>query len=165
MALDPLQILTHALGFLILLAILRKFAWGSLVSVMEARSKRIADEFQGIEQAKKELTKLKEQYEASLAKIEEEARGKIQAAMQEGRRIAMEIEEEARAHARATLEKTRELVTLEVAKARVELKEQVVDLAIQVTHKVFQQHLDEETDRRMIEAFIKEISTLEAGRG
>ena len=45
------------------------------------------------------------------------------------------------------------------------MKEQVVDLAIQVTHKVLQQHLDEETDRRMIEGFIKEINSLGTGNG
>ncbi len=44
-----------------------------------------------------------------------------------------------------------------------ELKEQVVDLAIQVTHKILQQHLDEETDRRMIEGFIQEINNLGSG--
>jgi len=135
------------------------------LKLIDERKDKITAEFHAIEEAKKELEKLKAQYQKSLDKIEEEARGKIQAAIQEGRRVAMEIEEEARSHARATLEKTRATAALEVAKARVELKEQVVDLAIQVTHKVLQQHLDEETDRRMIEAFIKEINTLEAGRG
>jgi len=162
MELDPAQILTHALGFLILLAILRKFAWGQLQGVLEARRNRIAEEFRSIEQARGEIEKLKGQYQESLTKIEEEARGKIQAAIADGRRIAMEIEEGARAHARETLEKTKQAVELEVAKARVELKEQVVDLSIQVAHKVLQQHLDEETDHRMIEAFIREINHLES---
>ena len=165
MAVDPFQILTHALGFLILLAILRRFAWGSLLRAMEARQKRIADEFHAIEQTKQELAKMKEEYQESLAKIEEEARVKIQQGIAEGRRIAMEVEEDARSYARQTLEKTKEAIALEVKKARVELKEQVVDLAIQMTHKVLQQHLDEETDRRMIEAFIREVDTLEKGRG
>ncbi len=165
MAIDPLQILTHAIGFLILLAILRKFAWGALLGVLDARSKRIADEFHSIEQTKQELAALKAQYQESISKIEEEARGKIQQAIAEGRRVAAEVEEDARTHARDTLEKTREAVALEVAKARVELREQVVDLAIQATHKILQQHLDEETDRRMIEAFIKEINTMDPSTG
>ena len=164
MPLDFTQILTQAIGFLILLGILRKFAWGKILSGLETRSQRIAQELRSVEEARKDLAGLKQQYQDSLNRIEEEARVKIQQAVQEGRRIAMEIEENARSHARATLEKTKEAVALEVAKARVELKEQVVDLAIQVTHKVLQQHLDEETDRRMIEAFIQEINTLESPR-
>ena len=74
--------------------------------------------------------------------------------------MASEIEEEARGNAREALEKAKETIALEMAKARVELKEQVVDLAIQATHKILQQNLDEETDRRMIEAFIQEIDTM-----
>lgn len=167
MDLDPKQILVHALGFLILFAILRKFAWGQLLGAMEARSQRIADQFAAIEQGRQELERLKSQYQQRLDKIEEEARAKIQAAVVEGRRVAMEIEEDARSHARATLERSKESIALEVAKARTELKEQMVDLAIQVNHKVLQQHLDEETDHRMIEAFIREISATsgETNRG
>ncbi|MBI3333304.1 MAG: F0F1 ATP synthase subunit B [Candidatus Omnitrophica bacterium] len=152
------QFVVNILAFLLLLAILKRFAWGSLLRMIDERKERIAAEFRGIDEAKGELEKLKGEYRERLERIEEEARVKIQQAIQEGRRIGMEIEEDARVHARATLEKTKEAVTLEVAKARVELKEQVVDLAIQVTHKVLQQNLDEETDRRMIEAFIQEIN-------
>ena len=162
MDIDPKQILVHAIGFLILLGVLKKFAWGKLLGAMEARSKRIADEFAAIDRAKEELNRLKADYQEHLSRIEEEARAKIQQAIQEGRRIASEVEEDARSHARQTLEKAKEAITQEVAKARIELKEQVVDLAIQATHKVLQQHLDEETDRRIIEAFIREIDTMQA---
>ena len=165
MEIDPKQILIHAIGFLILLAILRKFAWGAILGTMEVRRKRIADEFAAIEQTKQELAKLKGDYQEQIDRIEEEARSKIQQAVDEGRRVGAEVEESARAHAREVLEKSKEAIALEVAKARLELKDQVVDLAIQATHKVLQQHLDEETDRRMIEAFIKEINAVEKGNG
>lgn len=157
------QFVTNVLAFLLLLVILKKFAWGTLLKLVDERKEKIAAEFRTIDQAKEELAKLKVEYQQHLRKIEEEARGKIQQAVSEGRRIGMEIEEDARAHARATLEKVKETAAMEVAKARSELKEQVVDLAIQITHKVLQQHLDEETDRRMIEGFIQEVNALEKG--
>ena len=159
------QFVVNILSFLLLLAILKKFAWGSLLKLIDERRAKIASEFEAIEKAKQEMAALKTQYQEQMARIEEEARKKIQEAIGEGRRISAEVEEDARAHARETLEKTKEAVALEVAKARAELKEQVVDLAIQVSHKVLQQNLDEETDRRMIESFIKEINSMEKGRG
>ena len=159
------QFVVNILAFLLLLAILKKFAWGSLLKLIDERRAKIAAEFDSIEQAKQEIAKLKADYEQHLNKIEEEARAKIQQAIAEGRRIAMEVEEDARVHSRQTLEKTKEAITLEVAKARVELKEQVVDLAIQVSHKVLRQTIDEETDRRMIESFIQEINNLEKNHG
>lgn len=154
------QFVVNILAFLLLLAILRRFAWGRLLKLIDERREKIAAEFAAIDKAKEEMARLKSEYQERIAKIEEEARGKVQQAILDGRRIASEIEEDARSHARATLEKTKEAIAQEVAKARVELKEQVVDLAIQATHKILQQHLDEETDRRMIEAFIQEINTL-----
>jgi F-type H+-transporting ATPase subunit b len=151
------QFVVNILAFVLLLLILKKFAWGALLKLMDDRRARILSEFESIEQARAELEKLKTDYQKRLDRIEEEARAKIQQAVDEGRRVGAEVEESARAHAREVLEKSKEAIALEVAKARIELKEQVVDLAIQATHKVLQQHLDEETDRRMIEAFIKEI--------
>ena len=164
MEFDPRQIFVHAIGFLILLAILRKFAWGSLLKIMEDRSASITGEFDRIERMKKELDGLKLDYQKHLDKIEEEARVKIQQAVAEGRRVAMEIEEDARAHSRETLEKTKSSVALEIAKARLELKEHIVDLAIQLNHKILQQNLDEESDRRMIEGFIREVNSMDASK-
>ena len=159
------QFVVNILAFLLLLAILKKFAWGSLLKLIDERRDKITSEFEGIEKTKRELEKLKDDYQEHLARIEEEARAKIQQAVDEGRRVAAEVEEGARMHARETLEKSKEAIALEVAKARLELKDQVVDLAIQATHKILRQHLDEETDRRMIEAFIKEINSVEKGNG
>ena len=156
-----LDIAVQLAGFLIAFGILKRFFWQRVLNVLDERRDRIAAEFRGIDETKSELETLKKEYQQHLEKIEEEARVKIQQAISDGRRIGMEIEEDARAHARETLEKTKEAVALEVAKARVELKEQVVDLAIQVTHKVLQKHLDEETDQRMIEGFIQEINALD----
>ncbi len=155
------QFVVNILAFLLLLLILRKFAWGALLKLMDDRRAKIVSEFESIGRTRAELESMKTDYQKHLDRIEEEARFKIQQAVDEGRRVGAEVEESARAHAREVLEKSKEAIALEVAKARLELKEQVVDLAIQATHKVLQQHLDEETDRRMIEAFIQEIDTLE----
>lgn len=158
------QFVVNILAFLLLLLILKHFAWGKLLTMIDERKLKIEKGFREIDEAKGELEKLKSRYEEHLGRIEAEARSKIQEAMGEGRRIAMEIEEEARTHARSTLEKAKETIGMEMDKARSELKEQVVDLAIQITHKVLEKHLDEETDRRMIEGFIQEINTLEKDR-
>ncbi len=159
------QFVTNILAFVLLLLILKKFAWGALLKGIDDRRNKITSEFELIERTKQELEKLKTGYQAHLDRIEEEARAKIQQAVEEGRRIGAELEEQSRANAREAIEKSKEAIALEVAKARLELREQVVDLAIQATHKVLQQNLDEETDRRMIEAFIKEINAVDPSAG
>ena len=52
MSLDWQQLVTHAIGFLITLWLLKKLAWGPLLDLMEERRNRIAGEFQTIEDEK-----------------------------------------------------------------------------------------------------------------
>ena len=64
------QLLTHALGFLIVLWILKKYAWGPLLSMMEERRNKIAGEFQQIEDEKVNVAKLTSEYEGKLKDID-----------------------------------------------------------------------------------------------
>ena len=51
-------LVTHAVGFLITLWILKKFAWGPLLHMLDERRKNISGEFEKIEHKKEEVTKL-----------------------------------------------------------------------------------------------------------
>ena len=59
--------------------------------------------------------------------IEKEAQGKIESAVDEGRKIAQHLQEEAQRHAKTTLERTSSDIQKEMAKARQELKDEVVE--------------------------------------
>jgi len=156
-ALDLLQLLSHAVGFVILLWLLRRFAWGPLLGVLDQRRQRIAAGLEDVERAKAEMARLKTQYEAQLARIEEAARKRLLEMVNEGRRVAAEIEEEARGAAQASLAKTQATLALEVAKAKVELRDQIVALTMQATEKLLRTRLDAGGDRALVEAFIAEL--------
>lgn len=157
MTLDLLQLASHAIGFILLVWLLRRFAWGPLLGVLDERRRRIASGLAEVEQAKAEMAKLKTQYEAELARIEELARKKLLEVVNEGRRVAAEIEEEARVHSQEQLSKTKETLELEVAKAKVVLRDQIVTLALEATEKLLRGRVDETQDRALIEAFINEL--------
>jgi len=97
------QILTQALGFLILLFILKKIAWKPLLSLLDERREKISSEFQTIERTKSELSRLEQDYKARLADIDAQARQRIQEAISEGQRISVEIQEKAREEIRLQL--------------------------------------------------------------
>lgn len=158
MALDLLQLASHAVGFIILVWLLKRFAWGPLLGVLDQRRQRIADGLADVERAKQEMARLKTQYEQELARIEESARKKLLEAVNEGRRVAAEIEEEARGKAQAHLAKAKETLELEVAKAKVELRDQIVTLAMEATEKLLHSRLDAGRDKALVEEFIAELS-------
>jgi|SRR3989338_945179 len=154
---DLLQLLVHATGFAVLVWLLKRFAWGPLLGVLDQRRRQIASGLDDIVRAKQEMGALKTQYEQELARIEESARQKLVEAVNQGRRIASEIEEEARARAQLELRKTKETLALEVTKAKTVLRDQIVTLAVEAAEKLLRGRLDETKDRALVEQFIAEL--------
>ena len=155
--LDVQQIISQALSFLILLWILRRFAWKPLLDVLDARRARIAQEFHQAAQTKAELARLQEDYGRRLAMIEDEARAKIQQAVLEGKRIATEMQEQARAQGYELLAKSKETVELELAKAKVTLRDQLAALTVGAVERILREKLDAEKDKRLVTAVLDEL--------
>ena len=148
------QILTQIIAFIIVVWILKKFAWKPLLLVMEERRKKIKAEFEGIEEQKKKIQALTEEYQERLKGIEAEARIKIQEAVKEGRKISQEIQAEARNQAKEILSKAHSEVEREIAKAKLQLKNDLVNMTISATQKIIQERLDQEKHRKLIADFV-----------
>src|SRR3989338_9782732 len=86
------EILTQIFGFLIILVLLRIFAWKPILKLLDERKKRIASEFDNIEKAKQEMAKLREEYEVKLKEIDLEARKRIQEAIAGGQKMAADLQ-------------------------------------------------------------------------
>ena len=82
-------LVTHAVGFLITLWILKKFAWGPLLHMLDERRNKLSGEFENIEPKKEEVTKLTIAYENKLKGIDEERRVKIVEAVNDGKKMAV----------------------------------------------------------------------------
>jgi len=109
---------TQVLGFLILVWILSRFAWGPIVAQLEARRQRIAGDFAEADRRQKAADELKAKYESDLRGIEVQARARLQEAVAEGQKVAAEMREQAQKEAQDRLAKAedeiRELGTTRV---------------------------------------------------
>ena len=151
------QILSQVLSFLILLWVLRRVAWRPLLGMLDQRRARIEDDLRQAAQQKADLARLQGEYQQRLTRIEEEARAKIQQAILEGKRIAGEVQEQARAQANAIMTKSKETVELELAKAKVTLRDQVAEMTMGAVERILREKLDVEKDRRLVEAVLDEL--------
>ena len=88
MQIDYGQIITHIIGFMIVLWLLRRYAWGALSGVMQERRDKIVADFEDIEQQRAAVAQQKRHYEMELQKIEETRRDKIQKAAREAEKLA-----------------------------------------------------------------------------
>ena len=157
LALDLQQILSQVLSFLLLLGILRRFAWRPLLTILDQRRQRIEEELRHVAQSKAEIAQLQQDYSQRLATIDNEARAKIQPAILEGKRIAMEIQEQARAQASTILTKSKETIELELAKAKVTLRDQVATMTMEAVERILREKVDAKTDRRLIDTILDEL--------
>ena len=160
MNIEIYQILTQALGFLVLLWLLKKFAWKPLLTIIDERRDKISSEFSNIERAKTELSRLEEDYKAKLADIEAHARIKIQEAISEGQRISIEIQEKAREEAKKTIDKAKANIEIEVAKAMVDLRNQMANIAIKAAEKILKEELSGDRHKRLVSDFIDNVESL-----
>ncbi len=152
------QILSQALSFLILLWLLKRFAWRPLLRILDTRRSRIEEGFRQLDQQKVELARLQRDLTKRLATIDEEGRARIQQAIQEGKRIAMEIQEEARAQAQGIIAKSKETIELELAKAQVSLRDALVDMTVEAVERLLQQKCDSKTDEKLVTAILEELT-------
>ena len=154
---DIRLVLTQILGFLILVWILGRYAWGPVVAQLEARRSRIAAEFDDAARRQREADAARARYEQELKGIESQARQRILEAVTEGQRLAAEIKAQAQADAAARIVRAGEEIAHEQEKAREMLKEQVAALSIRTAEKILRAKLDGAGQRALVERFIDEV--------
>lgn len=157
---DIRQVLTQVLGFLIMVWLLRRFAWKPVLGLLEARRKKIADEFDEAERRKAEAADLKARYELELRGIEAQARQRLQEAMAEGQKLAAELKSQAQADASQRMQQAADEIAREREKAKEILKEQMVALSVRAAEKILRQKLDDQGQRKLAGEFIDQVAAL-----
>ncbi|MCK4412711.1 MAG: F0F1 ATP synthase subunit B [Candidatus Eisenbacteria sp.] len=166
MELIDLQLLiTHIFAFLLVLWLLRRFAWGPVLRFLNERRARIAGEFGAIDEQRGEVAVLRRDYETRLEGIAEEARRKIQEAVAEGNAMAARLKERAQEDRRLKLERAAEEIRLLEDSAKETLRKRTVALALQAAEKAIGERMDEEKHRRLIEGFIAELEAAGTAEG
>ena len=147
-------LITHVVGFLITLWILKKYAWKPLLGIMEERRNRIKDEFDKIDKEKEDVSRLTAEYQEKLKGIEAERRAKIIEAVNEGKKMAEEIKASAREEGKQIQARARADLERDVAKAKVQLKDEMITITMTAAEKIINEKLDDEKHRQLIGSFI-----------
>lgn len=155
-------LVTQIIGFLIVLWVLRRYAWGPVLGMLEERRVRIANEVATAERLRQEAMALKAEYENQLRTIENQARERIQKAVVEGQKVAEEIRANAQTEARAIADRARASLELDIKKARVELREEIVALALGAAERLLHERLDAKEHGRVVERFLSELEADQA---
>ena len=129
--------------FLLLLIVLKKYAWKPILAAVDERNKSIEDALKAADKAKKEMLALNAHNERILIQAKKER----DVLLKEGREIKDNIIAEAKDKAKVEADKilvsAKEQITNEKMKAITELKNQVANLSIEIAEKILKSELQD----------------------
>ncbi len=154
------EIAIQIVTFLVVFFLLRALAWRRILGILDARRERIAAEQAAIAKAKEDAEQLRLSYEERLAQIEKDARSRIKEAVDEGKRQSEEITRDAHRQAQRIIEQARTDIKYELAMAKEELKDKIIDLTVKATEAVIEEKLTSEQDKKLITSFVDKIDEI-----
>ena len=143
------------LAFLIVLFILKKFAWKPILNSLKERENTIADSLATAERVKAEMSQLKSENEALLAKAREERAQLLKEARDTKDRIISEAKEQAKIEANKIVIDAQAAIQQQKMAALTDVKNQVGTLVIEVAEKVLRRELGNKTEQ---EGYIRQLA-------
>lgn len=143
--------------FLILLALLRKFAWGPLMNMMEKRENYVANEIEEAEKSRLEAEEASKKAAAELDNVREEAQQIIEDAKKAGVKQEQDMIEAATREAERIKEQAQADIQNEKEQAVKALQAQVSSLSVMIASKVIEKEISTEDQEKLIDEYIKEV--------
>jgi F-type H+-transporting ATPase subunit b len=143
------------LAFIIVLVILKKFAWKPILNSLKERETTIADSLSTAERVKAEMSQLKSENEALLAKAREERAQLLKEARDTKDRIISEAKEQAKIEANKIVLDAQAAIQQQKMAALTDVKNQVGTLVIEVAEKVLRRELGNKSEQ---ESYIKQLA-------
>jgi F-type H+-transporting ATPase subunit b len=155
---EPGLIVWTIVTFVLLLAILWKFAWNPILGALEARELAIKKTIDDAERLQAEAAALLEEHRAQLAQARAEGNRLLDEARQVGEKMKADILEKARSEAERVVERAHRQLELETEQAIQTIRAEMADLALRAAEKVLERSLTGDDHRRLAEEAIAEIA-------
>ena len=140
----------QSLLFIALILLLKKFAWGPILTAVEEREDGIKDALEAAEKAKAEMQALNADNERILAEARIERDVLLKEAREMKGKIVNEAKEQANTEADKILISAKEQINNEKMKAITELKNQVADMSIDIAEKILKSELSDKNKQKKL---------------
>ena len=148
--------------FLTVLFVLKKYAWNPLLDFLEEREKDIAESLEMAESAKTNLEKIKDESEKILNKAKKEGKTIVSDSKLRAEESANKILDDAKAKSNEFLDDAKSKIETEKKRAIKEIKEEVVDLSLELATKVLQRNVKDDDNNKFIKSSLEAVKADEA---
>ena len=152
------NLIAQVILFAIVYLVLRKYAFGPIIAVLEERRRRIEEGQANAERIKQQLAEAQAKYEEILAKANVEAQKLIDEVRATGDRLAEQKRQQAISEAEQIMTKAQEAIVRERDSVMADLKKELGRLVVETTSKVTQKVLTPEDQKRISEDTAKELA-------
>ena len=159
---DPGLFIWTILVFLVLLALLSKFAWRPLLQALETRQEMIRKSLDDAEQAKTELQQVQEESNRIVAKARVDADAIIAASRADAAKLQEELRAKARTEADGIIKNAERQIQQQTDQSLAQIRGEAVDLSLMIASKLIQRNLSKEDNDTLIEYALKQIQSPQA---
>jgi F-type H+-transporting ATPase subunit b len=143
--------------FLVLVVVLRKYAWGPMLEGLQRREQNIRETVEETQRAREEAQRLRGELQAEMDRAAE----KVREIMDQARRDAQHATDDMLGKARVEIQKERERLHRDIHMARdqalQEIWTQTAQLATLISAKAIRRQLNSEDHRRLVDEAITEL--------
>ncbi|NTU45758.1 MAG: F0F1 ATP synthase subunit B [Chlorobiaceae bacterium] len=156
---EPGLIFWTAVTFVIVLLILKKVAWGPILTALEEREKGIQSSIDRAYHAKDEAEAALRKNSELLAKADAESDKIIREGKDFADKLRGDITEKAQAEAQKMISMAKDEIDQEKRRALNELRTEVADLAVKGAEKIIRGSLDADLQKKIVDSMIQDFST------
>ena len=156
---NPGLIFWTAITFVIVLLILKKIAWGPILTALEEREKGIQSSIDRAHQAKDESEAILRKNKELLAKADAESDRIIREGRDFAEKLRADISQKAQSEAQKMIASAKEEIGQEKRRALDVLRNEVADLAVKGAEKIIKTNLDADIQKRIVDSMIQDLST------
>ena len=144
--------------FIMLLVLLRAFAWKPILGAIKAREESIRSSLEAAKEARKDMERLQADNEAIMKEAREERDLLIKEARTTRERLILEARNQAKQEAEKIIEKARIGIEQEKAAALSDFRNQVVSLSVDIAEKVIREKLkDKSLQEKLVNDLLDEV--------
>lgn len=144
-------------SFILLLVLIKKFAWSNITGIFEERAEKIASDIDRAEEARQKAEVLAQKREDELAGSRKEAKTIIENAKETAEQSKANILADAKLEAGHLKEKANQEIAQNKVEALQSVKGEVADLTISLAGKIISQNLDSHSHKALIDQYIDQL--------
>ncbi|PYS07245.1 MAG: ATP synthase F0 subunit B [Acidobacteria bacterium] len=154
---DPGLFIWTIVTFLVLLALLAKFAWRPLLQALESRQERIRKSLEDAERARQELERLQQESAKIMQQARIEAESIVTQTRADAERLREELKQKAKDEADNILRNAQQQIQLQTRQAIQQIRHEVADIAVLLASKLLERNIAKEDNARLIDDTLKQI--------